>query len=633
MSRLIPTATTITYATRILIAPNSGASLEDSELSLSSSLNADLLPTVAGTPYAAANRNVTGSVTLSVVRDYASQFEAMSAKKDEEAFAAANPTGALTLATADPASGGVSMTAYTAALASLTHTLTSAGSSKVRLISEWDLTYADLSLPAPADWDGYGVNQLLNVLTEMRKTAGPPGATFTPHMSAQGVLSWTNDGNLSNPAPVSLRGPQGNSGLVDYRPLLETIFNPKLQLTDEPAASTARQTVLWTELRAHASHFSTPILLRSLRLYAAATPAKNPLVLTLWEELREEWTWRACSLPATVSGGTVTEFTFDPPVPVNGSALRFGCLAAASSAWPADNSGFVPVSCYVLDADADDESFVQTADAQYCQYPRCQLVYSTPRAAAASSGGSDTGGTGGLNPLPRLQSLDLSPDPACFAISGVFPVTSIYLSREAARGADELIIRAPSSLGCFVGRSGEKASRLTEVKVGWLYSPINLSSGPNPSAARPSFPSYEFACLTEAEIKLFLAGALADSASGTAASSGAIATRTYPVLNDDVGDYLRLPLLWQHPSVTGDLKWTGLYFCSTNSAYWVYMDVAVYDFWWQAGSIAGASLRDINLGMAIGSPGSNGGINDTNSSGDYRSCLSRALIPNAYVPA
>ena len=254
------------------------------------------------------------------MRDYASQFEAMSAKKDEEAFAAANPTGALTLATADPASGGVSMTAYTAALASLTHTLTSAGSSKVRLISEWDLTYADLSLPAPADWDGYGVNQLLNVLTEMRKTAGPPGATFTPHMSAQGVLSWTNDGNLSNPAPVSLRGPQGNSGLVDYRPLLETIFNPKLQLTDEPAASTARQTVLWTELRAHASHFSTPILLRSLRLYAAATPAKNPLVLTLWEELREEWTWRACSLPATVSGGTVTEFTFDPPVPVNGSA-------------------------------------------------------------------------------------------------------------------------------------------------------------------------------------------------------------------------------------------------------------------------------------------------------------------------
>lgn len=486
-------------------------------------------------------------------------------------------------------------------------------------------------LPSPLGGDANTAQFVVEVTTTPVLNVNistPPGATFTPHMSAQGVLSWTNDGNLSNPAPVSLRGPQGNSGLVDYRPLLETIFNTKLQLTDEPAASTARQTVLWTELRAHRSHFSTPILLRALRLYAAATPAKNPLVLTLWEELREEWTWRACSLPATVSGGTVTEFTFDPPVPVNGSALRFGCLAAASSDWPADNSGFVPVSCYVLDAAADDESFVQTADAQYCQYPRCRLVYSTPRAAAASSGGSDTGGTGGLNPLPSLQSLDLSPDPSCFAQSGVFPVTSIYLSREAARGAGELIIRAPSSLGCFVGRSGEKASRLTEVKVGWLYSIINKDLY---YSTERSLNYTDWTFLTEAEVKLFLAGQLTERA-GTVYNANSFATRTYPVLTDDVGDYLRIPLLWRTLFNGATQKWTGLYFCSTNSAYWVYMDVSLYDYNWQGGTLY-PQYRDTSLGMIIGSPGNNGGYNESTQGGDYRSKLSRALIPNAYVPA
>lgn len=42
---------------------------------------------------------------------------------------------------------------------------------------------------------------------------GAPGVTFTPHVSNEGVLSWTNDGNLDNPAPVSLKGPIGDTGL------------------------------------------------------------------------------------------------------------------------------------------------------------------------------------------------------------------------------------------------------------------------------------------------------------------------------------------------------------------------------------------------------------------------------------
>ena len=41
---------------------------------------------------------------------------------------------------------------------------------------------------------------------------GLKGATFTPAVSAAGVLSWTNDGGLENPAAVNIIGPQGPQG-------------------------------------------------------------------------------------------------------------------------------------------------------------------------------------------------------------------------------------------------------------------------------------------------------------------------------------------------------------------------------------------------------------------------------------
>lgn len=41
---------------------------------------------------------------------------------------------------------------------------------------------------------------------------GADGTTFTPSVSAAGVLSWTNDGGKANPAPVNLKGPQGEIG-------------------------------------------------------------------------------------------------------------------------------------------------------------------------------------------------------------------------------------------------------------------------------------------------------------------------------------------------------------------------------------------------------------------------------------
>lgn len=42
--------------------------------------------------------------------------------------------------------------------------------------------------------------------------AGEAGTTFTPSVSAAGVISWTNDGGLENPTPVNIKGPKGDQG-------------------------------------------------------------------------------------------------------------------------------------------------------------------------------------------------------------------------------------------------------------------------------------------------------------------------------------------------------------------------------------------------------------------------------------
>ena len=41
---------------------------------------------------------------------------------------------------------------------------------------------------------------------------GQNGATFTPDVSDDGVLSWTNDRGLENPVAVNIKGPKGDKG-------------------------------------------------------------------------------------------------------------------------------------------------------------------------------------------------------------------------------------------------------------------------------------------------------------------------------------------------------------------------------------------------------------------------------------
>lgn len=44
-------------------------------------------------------------------------------------------------------------------------------------------------------------------------TPGIDGVTFTPSVSQEGIISWTNDGGLVNPAPINIKGEPGANGI------------------------------------------------------------------------------------------------------------------------------------------------------------------------------------------------------------------------------------------------------------------------------------------------------------------------------------------------------------------------------------------------------------------------------------
>ena len=52
----------------------------------------------------------------------------------------------------------------------------------------------------------------IDFLFRLPAAEGPEGPYFLPSVSAEGVLSWTNNGGLENPSPASIRGPQGGQG-------------------------------------------------------------------------------------------------------------------------------------------------------------------------------------------------------------------------------------------------------------------------------------------------------------------------------------------------------------------------------------------------------------------------------------
>lgn len=59
-----------------------------------------------------------------------------------------------------------------------------------------------------------GMNTALLEVEELKKNGlkGDPGFVYTPTVSEEGIISWENNGQLENPKPVDIRGPEGNRG-------------------------------------------------------------------------------------------------------------------------------------------------------------------------------------------------------------------------------------------------------------------------------------------------------------------------------------------------------------------------------------------------------------------------------------
>lgn len=57
--------------------------------------------------------------------------------------------------------------------------------------------------PATSTWVNNG---------PLQGAKGNDGVSFTPNVSADGTLNWTNNGGLANPEPVNIRGPAGKDG-------------------------------------------------------------------------------------------------------------------------------------------------------------------------------------------------------------------------------------------------------------------------------------------------------------------------------------------------------------------------------------------------------------------------------------
>jgi hypothetical protein len=107
-----------------------------------------------------------------------------------------------------------------------------AGSLKVYVWPTYTTQYAKITViarPKPSSYV-YTETEVLNYVTlekriaELEKNgggsgsgvAGEDGATFTPNVSDDGVLSWTNDKGLPNPTSVNVKGKDGKDGVSPH---------------------------------------------------------------------------------------------------------------------------------------------------------------------------------------------------------------------------------------------------------------------------------------------------------------------------------------------------------------------------------------------------------------------------------
>ena len=71
----------------------------------------------------------------------------------------------------------------------------------------------NINVPFSESGAGFNTNfGETSVIHEGQSGAGQSGATFYPDVSADGIISWTNDRELPNPNPVNIKGEKGDKG-------------------------------------------------------------------------------------------------------------------------------------------------------------------------------------------------------------------------------------------------------------------------------------------------------------------------------------------------------------------------------------------------------------------------------------
>lgn len=83
------------------------------------------------------------------------------------------------------------------------------------LVDNYKIIYNDLS------------EDFFTVTNGKKGDTGEDGATYTPSVSEDGVLSWSNDKGKNNPAPVNIKGPQGPKGDT---PEIESITKEEIDI-------------------------------------------------------------------------------------------------------------------------------------------------------------------------------------------------------------------------------------------------------------------------------------------------------------------------------------------------------------------------------------------------------------------
>lgn len=88
------------------------------------------------------------------------------------------------------------------------------------LVDTYTITYTD------------GTTTTFTVTNGKNGIDGADGTTFTPSVSEQGVITWTNDGGKANPQPVDIKGPPGDDGTSPTVSVVDITGGHRVTITD-----------------------------------------------------------------------------------------------------------------------------------------------------------------------------------------------------------------------------------------------------------------------------------------------------------------------------------------------------------------------------------------------------------------